>query len=580
MKLIYSLLRTFRGTIILAALVGFISGVSGAALIALINAQLTAGLFNGKALVRDYVALAALALASNVISQLLLTRLTQDTSFDLRVRLSEEILSAPLPKLEELGSPRLLAILTEDISAVIAAFLGLPALCVNLATLLACLAYLGRLSSNMLAGVSIFLLAGAVVRHLLAVRGLRSLKLAREEANHLLKHYRAMTEGSKELKLHNKRRAAFLDEEVRATARTMRDHNLTGLTFYSLAEGWSKLLFYIFFGVILFVLPSAQAIDTKTLTGYTLIVLYIMGPLGALLNFLPTMSRARIAIRHVEGLSQSLTVEGGQAGLEHAPATDTGWKRLQMIGVTHSYRQEGKESNFILGPIDLQFQPGEVVYLVGGNGSGKTTLAKLLTGLYAPESGEIRLNGRRVTDEGKESYRQLFSVIFADFYLFDRLLGIDGADLDQRAARLLKKVRLDQQVTVDNGAFSRVNLSIGQRKRLALLATYLEDRPFYVFDEWAAGQDPEFRDLFYLQFLPELKRRGKAILVITHDEKYFHLADRLIKLDCGRITELAELSFNGETPFRPPPLAEGWFGEPPGKETTYEQQLVTYSSRR
>jgi len=576
MKLIYSLLRTFRKTIILAALVGFISGASGAALIALINAQLTAGSFQGRALAWNYIALAAAALVSHVISQLLLTRLAQETSFDLRVRLSEEILSAPLRKLEELGPPRLLAILTEDISAVIGAFLGLPSLCVNIATLLACLAYLGWLSPNMLAGVTIFLLAGAVVRHLLAARGLRSLKLAREEANHLLKHYRAMTEGSKELKLHNKRRAAFLDEDVRGAARTLRSHNMTGLTFYTLAEGWSKLLFYIFFGIILFVLPSARAIDLQTLTGYTLMVLYIMGPLGAILNFVPILSRARIAIKQVEGVSQSLTAEGRQTGLEQDSATDTGWKRLQMIGVTHSYRQPGEENSFMLGPIDLQFQPGEIVYLVGGNGSGKTTLAKLLTGLYAPESGEITLNGRRVTDESKESYRRLFSVIFADFYLFDRLMGIDGADLDQRAARLLKKLRLDHQVTVGNGVFSRVDLSLGQRKRLALLTTYLEDRPFYVFDEWAAGQDPEFRDLFYLKFLPELKRQGKAILVITHDEKYFHLADRLIKLDCGRITEFTELSLNSEKQSRPSQPTERWFGELSGKETTYEQQIVTY----
>jgi putative pyoverdin transport system ATP-binding/permease protein len=197
MKLIYSLLRTFRGTITLAALVGFISGASGAALIALINALLTASSIQGRTLVRNYVALATVALVSHIISQLLLTKLAQDTSFDLKVRLSREILSAPLRKLEELGPPRLMAILTEDISTIIAAFLGLPALCINLATLLACLAYLGWLSSTMLAGVTIFLLAGAVIRHLLAARGLRSLKLAREEANHLLKHYRAMTEGSK-----------------------------------------------------------------------------------------------------------------------------------------------------------------------------------------------------------------------------------------------------------------------------------------------------------------------------------------------------------------------------------------------
>jgi putative ATP-binding cassette transporter len=90
-------------------------------------------------------------------------------------------------------------------------------------------------------------------------------------------------------------------------------------------------------------------------------------------------------------------------------------------------------------------------------------------------------------------------------------------------------------VQVKDGTLSTIELSQGQRKRLALLTAFLEDRPFYIFDEWAADQDPFFREVFYLQLLPELKAKGKTVLVISHDDRYYSLGDRIIKLDYGKI---------------------------------------------
>ncbi len=172
---------------------------------------------------------------------------------------------------------------------------------------------------------------------------------------------------------------------------------------------------------------------------------------------------------------------------------------------------------------------------MGGNGSGKSTLAKLMTGLYIPEQGEIHLDRIAIDGENREWYRQHFSVIFADFYLFDRLLGLEQTNLDEIAQTYLEKLRLDHKVKITQGKLSTTSLSQGQRKRLSLLTAYLEDRPIYLFDEWASDQDPIFKDLFYTQLLPSLRDQGKTILVIRHDDHYFHLADRLIKLDYGKI---------------------------------------------
>ncbi|HCF26093.1 MAG TPA: ABC transporter ATP-binding protein, partial [Cyanobacteria bacterium UBA11049] len=192
-------------------------------------------------------------------------------------------------------------------------------------------------------------------------------------------------------------------------------------------------------------------------------------------------------------------------------------------------------SSFVLGRLNLTFHPDELVFIVGGNGSGKSTLAKLIIGLYVPETGEIKLDGQLINKENREWYRQHFSVIFSDFYLFDRLLGIGISNLDLQAKEYLEQLHLDRKVKVENGSLSTTALSQGQRKRLALLTAYLEARPIYLFDEWASDQDPFFRDIFYKQILVNLKQQGKIVIVISHDDRYFHLADRIIKLDYGKV---------------------------------------------
>jgi putative ATP-binding cassette transporter len=176
-----------------------------------------------------------------------------------------------------------------------------------------------------------------------------------------------------------------------------------------------------------------------------------------------------------------------------------------------------------------------LVFLIGGNGSGKTTLVKILTGLYAPDSGEIRLGTTLITDSNREAYRQSFSALFHDFYLFERLLGLEQPDLDVRSQKYLSLLQLDHKVTTVDGRLSTLDLSQGQRKRLALLVACLEDRPIYVFDEWASDQDPVFKNFFYTEMLPELICRGKTIFAISHDDHYYKTGSRLIKLVDGVI---------------------------------------------
>jgi putative ATP-binding cassette transporter len=154
-----------------------------------------------------------------------------------------------------------------------------------------------------------------------------------------------------------------------------------------------------------------------------------------------------------------------------------------------------------------------------------------------------------IDDTVRDGYRQLFSVVFTDFYLFDKLLGLEQQEIDSRAFDYLRMLQLDHKVQVEDGTLSTLDLSQGQRKRLALLTAFLEDRPVYLFDEWAADQDPQYKEVFYLKLLPELKARGKTVLVISHDDRYYHLGDRIVKLENGQLIS--------DTPAMPAPAAAG-----------------------
>jgi putative pyoverdin transport system ATP-binding/permease protein len=238
-----------------------------------------------------------------------------------------------------------------------------------------------------------------------------------------------------------------------------------------------------------------------------------------------------VALDKIEALGLSLA---NQSEVVNQAAKTPGFGQIKLVQVKYTYHRERGEE-FALGPIDLSITAGELIFIVGGNGSGKSTFAKVITGLYAPDFGSIQLDGQPVTKENRETYRQLFSTVFSDFHLFDRLLETQQEQLEDQATHYLEKLQINHKVQLQGSKLSTLELSQGQRKRLAFLNAYLENRPIYLFDEWAADQDPFFREIFYKQLLPELKQRGKTVLVISHDDRYFHLADRLIKLDYGQL---------------------------------------------
>ena len=547
MGLFSYLLRSSRRPFLLAVTASVVSGGTGAAFIALVNLALRrhGGGAAPAGLILGYAALCLTTVTTRFLSQFLLFQLSQGVLFQLRRRLIDGILAAPLRGVEKTGTARLYSALSDDVVVIAAALPGLPGICSSAAFVLVCLVYLTLVSPLVAFAALIATALGVALYRLFAIHGLRALGAAREQQDLLFEHFRAITGGIKELKLNRTRRQVLAGHELDATATAYRDRSVTGLSVFEAAADSGQAVYFGLVGALLFAFPHWFSLSADTLAASVLTVLFAVSSVQGMLTWLPALGRASVALGKIEERLEFLA----SAGPESLPASQADpvavagfaaeqrfdrWERIEFRGVAHVYPGPAGEE-FVLGPVDFDFRRGEVLFIVGANGSGKTTLVKVLTSLYPPEAGAIWIDGTEVTSASRDAYRQQFSAVFADFFLFDSLLGLPLADRAEKAAHYLRRLQLDHKVSIVGDRFSTTALSQGQRKRLALLAAYLEDRSFYVFDEWAADQDPVFKEFFYGELLTELKARNKAVVVISHDDRYFHVADRLVRLDYGQI---------------------------------------------
>ncbi len=546
MKLIVFLLKVSWRIALLAGLIGAVSGAASAGLVALTSYVLGSANPSATILIGLFTALCVVILVTRLASQVLLCGLTVNSTSQLRLGLCRRIVESPLRHLEEIGDHRMLASLTNDVAVISQAMNGVPTLGINIVVLICGAVYLGTLSMSLMIGAAFFCLLSMAAYWYSSEWADRYVERARESQDVLFKHIRELIEGIKELKTHHARREAFFDHVIEAEG-VFRHRQFLGDSLYDTAVTCGRMMFFVAIGLLLFLWPRLAGVKPETLGAYTLTIFYLMSPLEQIMGWLPTMAWASTSVSKIEKLGLMLDEQETEST---AMTPIRGWEQIELAGITHTYRRESQPHDFVLGPVNLTLYPGEIIFVVGGNGSGKTTLAKLLAGLYVPHAGEIRLDGQPIDADNRESYRQLFSVIFDGAVVFDNLWGLEGDDLDRRAGEYLRLLELDHKVTVTNGSFSTTSLSRGQRKRLALVTAYLENRPIYVFDEWAADQDPTFRRVFYLNLLPELKRRGKTVVAITHDDRYFSGADRIVKLEVGKVVEMSRHDEPQEAPLK------------------------------
>ncbi len=531
--------------------VGVLSGLATAWLLATINGALhDPGGATGR-LLAAFAGLCLLSVGGTAIAGTLNSVIGQKLIAALRKDISARILRAPIAALEAYRPHRLLAVLTNDVDTISVFTFNISGYAIALAITLGSFIYLLTLSPVVFL-IAIVSLAFGVVINIVAkrewIRDYEGVRVAQDE---LHKQYRAITDGAKELKINRRRRAQVYGVRLAGAADRIAALKSRAMRLFWTADAAGSGIFFVVIGVLL-AGQNQLGIDAGVISGAVIVLLYVKGPIEQIANALPILDQARVSFQRVAALSAALDCYEPGLSVDapgSPPGTTDEIRRIELRGVRYAFPAADGATPFVLGPIDMAIDAGEIVFIVGENGSGKTTLIKLLLGLYEPQEGAILRDGTPLTAETRDDYRQLFTTVFSDYYLFDDLIHAGSAAGDVQP--YLRRLGIAHKVNVRNGRFSTTDLSTGQKKRLALVHAYVERRPIIVTDEWAADQDPEFRRMFYTELLPELQRQGKTLIVISHDDRYFDVADRIVRLADGRI--IADGA--SDMPRRPTPSA-------------------------
>ncbi|RBH52619.1 MULTISPECIES: cyclic peptide export ABC transporter [Pseudomonas] len=540
---------------LMTLLTGIISGVASIAVIKVINEAIHEESFQLQSLYW-FVGLSAVSLLFRNGAALFPAYASMRIMTRLRIALCRKILATPLEEIDRRGAPNVLTMLTSDIPQLNSTLVIMPSVLVELAVLLFGIAYLAYLSWVVFAVTVGLMVVGVALYLFFFLGGISFSHKVRDEFTSFNEYTHALVFGLKELKLNGIRRRWFSRSAIQESSTQVARYNFIERLWYTAADNVGQLTLSLLIGCLLFVAPMLGVIDTNTMTASVLVVLYIMGPLSLLIGAMPLLAQGRIAGSRLAdfGFSingphpepEALASESANVlRLDHKKS----WDSIQLRDVHMNYQDPLTGTGFGLGPIDLTVRAGELIYIVGGNGCGKSTLAKVICGLYIPQGGQVLLDDKLINEESRSDYRDLFSAVFSDFHLFNRLIGPDEEEdaSTELAQKYLATLGLEDKIKIEGLGYSTTKaLSYGQQKRLALVCAYMEDRPIYLLDEWAADQDPPFKRFFYEELLPDLKRRGKTVLIITHDDQYFQLADRIIKLVDGKIVSDVNCSVQGK----------------------------------
>ncbi len=449
-----------------------------------------------------------------------------------RVRLADKIRACDLKPLEEMGHTLIYASINKETTTI-----SQSALMLIMSLQAAILIFFTAIYVAVLS-LAAFCLT-VVITLILAVAHLQRTKVLHAELhetmrreNDLFDSLTHLLDGFKEVRM-NRGRSNDLFTRFQEISQSAAERKASSQAQISRMLIFSQLSFYILLGAVVFVVPrlshEAYSLDVVKITTA---VLFLVGPISSLVGTVPSLASANAACENIAAL---------EAALDRATSRSSGtlppmrsFREISFENVVFHYDDKEHGSTFTVGPLSFVLTAGETVFISGGNGSGKSTFLKLLTALYYPQQGIIRVDGRTLTPEMYDSYRALFSTVFTDYHLFDRLYGLVNVP-EEAIRRALELIEMSEKTRVVDSAFDTLDLSGGQRKRVALLVALLEDRPICVFDEMAADQDPAFRRKFYREILPLLARSGKTIVAVTHDDKYFGDSDRLLKMDEGRI---------------------------------------------
>jgi putative ATP-binding cassette transporter len=487
-----------------------------------------------------FLMLCVLIMVTRTASQVFLARISMDVTTRLRRSLYDRIANTSIAALEQRTSGQLIQTLTTDVQRIVGGAGMIPEVLIQVSTFVGLMGFLSYLNIKVFTFVLCSIVFGVVTYQLPMMFGVRYFIRARNHMDELQEGFKGLVEGAKELKLNRAKQQDFLQRQLLDQEDSVIHYEKTGFTIVKLAQNYGDLISYFSMGVIAFIYVNYHAISVAELTGVIMVLLYITGPVAAMLNVLPEFARAKVSLNKVQALFDELPIESGNKELQDAPK----WQTLSLNNIRYQHLGGNAGKSFSIGPVSAHIKRGEITFIVGGNGSGKSTLSKVLSLHYPASSGDIAFDDIPLTPDNLNSYRQQIACIYSDYYLFKKVHGRFGDEdkLKQQVDALLELLELKGKVQFQDGSFSSLKLSDGQRRRLALLVAFLDDKDLYVFDEWAADQDPHFKKVFYFDILPSLKARGKAVVAISHDDRYFHIADQILMMEDGHLVDSRAVS--------------------------------------
>lgn len=519
-----------------------ISGVANGLLLAIINhaAHIVANDQDPTQFFLLYMATFALFLYAQWFAFDRSITLIENAIYNVRTRLSRKIRKVELAFVERVGADHLYSRMTQNdtfISQAMPQITSTAQMSILMISSFLYLAYISPLTFfitviTVAGGFAMFRLQSDIIRAALHTSGNKQSIYFRSIAD--------LVNGFKEIKVNRKKSSDVLEHIERVSAEA-KDLRVYAGRKEARMWGFGRIFIYALLPILIFVVPMFHQEDPGDIFKITATLLFISGPMTVLVNLIPILGRVNLAVEAIQNLEREMDA----AGAEFADETATEYRFFDEISVkdlTFTYPKE--QTGFVAGPFCERVRAGEMLFIIGGNGSGKSTFLKLLTGLYPPAAGGVYIDDTPVTPDDYPALRELFSIVFTDFHLFERLYGIPGLN-ETSVNHWIGRMQLEGKVHYRDGAFSSTNLSTGQRKRLAFIAAILEDKPILAIDEFAADQDPQFRKYFYEILLPEIKQSGKTIIAVTHDDHYFHVADRVLKMDEGKILPYEEHKHSG-----------------------------------
>ena len=514
-----------------------VAGLSNAGLLAIINsaANDVNGPESGRLLATFAVTIAVYIVAQRQILFVAIAEIEQLLDH-IRVRVADRIRRSELESLDHVGRSEIYGIISRETQNISQAASTIVNAMQSLMMVLFSIIYIAILSRTAL------VIVGGLVWIALTLHFRRSAELnyllneAKRQEDDFLGALTHLLDGFKEVRM-NRARSSDLFQHLRGISNTVSDvKTRAGMRFASHYVIMQAML-YGLLAAIVFVLPRVSPAYSDDVLKLTVAILFIIGPLGAIVATIPQYSTANVAAENIFRLEATLDKSSARDKNGRADAEPTeAFSTIEFRRVLFQYEERGQGHAFRIGPIDLTVNKGEIVFIVGGNGSGKSTFLRTLTGLYPPSTGSVMINNTLITPENVTWYRSHFSPVFSDYHLFDRLYGLKAVQ-PERLTELIKLMQIEDKTSFENGGFTNLELSSGQRKRLALIVALLEDRPILVLDEWAADQDPGFRQFFYENILADLKRQGKTVIAATHDDRYFGVADRVLKMEYGELAD-------------------------------------------